>query len=61
MTKKKLGPPTKAPGERLRNRIMLNLRDSEIEQLEHLAGDESVASYARDVVLRHLKAKGRQR
>ena len=63
MTKKKArkggarrgaGRKPKSPGERRRNRLVLNLRDRELEAIERAAGDRSAADFARDIVLAHV-------
>jgi hypothetical protein len=45
------GPKPKPPAERRRNRLVLNLRDRELEAIERAAGDRSAADFARDLVL----------
>ena len=52
------GPKPKPPGERRRNRIMLNLTDQEYSKLLKAAGGTQYASrYVRDALLRHLNRR----
>lgn len=53
------GRKPKPPGERLRNRIMLNLNDEELRRLVEAAGDQAPSDYARRVLLRHLARRPR--
>ena len=51
------GPKPKAAEERRRNRIMLNLNDTEYDLLCKAAGDEPLSNYARRILVRHLSRR----
>ncbi|HME69198.1 MAG TPA: hypothetical protein VKM54_04950 [Myxococcota bacterium] len=48
------GPKPKPIEERRRNRLVLNLKDRELEAIERAAGERPAADFARDVVLRYV-------
>jgi hypothetical protein len=48
------GPKPRPIAQRRRNRLMLNLTDAELAQLERVAGATPVAAFARALVLRAL-------
>jgi len=52
-----VGRPPKPKGEKQSYRTMIRFTEAEYRALEKLAGDYPVASYVRDLVLRHLKRK----
>jgi hypothetical protein len=49
-----IGRPPGRPEDRRRNRVMLNLTDSEHAQLEKAADGGPVSDFAREIILRHL-------
>lgn len=57
--RRKPGRAPKAPEERRRNRVMLNLTDDEYEQLSNAADERSPSEYARQVLIRHLTRRPR--
>ena len=59
---KKRGRRPKPLAERRRNRVQVNLNDSEYIGIEQLADEtgESVPNYCRRVLARHVAAKGRK-
>jgi len=48
------GPKPKPPEERRRNRLVLNLKDRELEAIERAARGQPAADFAREIVLRYL-------
>ncbi len=54
----KPGPKPQPLSQTRRNRLMLNLTDSEMQSLTRAAGDRHHATeYAREVLLKHLRKK----
>jgi hypothetical protein len=53
------GPKPKPVEKLRRNRVMLNLTDEEHRELSKAAGGESISSYARRVLIRHLRRRSR--
>ena len=51
------GPKPKPVEEHRRNRIMLNLNDSEHDLLSKAAGGESLSNYARKALIWHLSRR----
>lgn len=53
------GRPPKPPEQRRRATITIALTDEEFADLQALAGDQPLALYVRDLVVRHLERKAR--
>ena len=53
------GPKPKPVEKLRRNRVMLNLTDEEHRELSKASGSESISSYARRVLIRHLQRRSR--
>lgn len=52
--RKRPGPKPRPASETRRNRIMLNLSDSEFASLERAADGRPASDFAREIVLRYL-------
>lgn len=55
------GRPPKPPEEQRRGKITIALTDEELADLQALAGDQPLALYVRNLVVRHLERKHRAR
>lgn len=51
------GRRPRPPEEKQANRVVVKLTDDELAALEAAAGEEPLATYARRVLLRHLRRK----
>lgn len=58
LVSRRKGRPRRRREDLQRNRVMLNLTDEEYEDLLRAAGDQSLGSYLRQVVKRHLAHAG---